>query len=325
VKLFFFGTSSGKPTRSRNVAVAALSFANRSGWYLIDCGEGTQQQILRSPYSLHDLRAVFITHVHGDHCFGLPGLLGSAALGNRRAPLSIIAPRSLRELIEVSLRCTHLNLSFRWEFQDVEGRELVFKDHGVEVTRHVLSHRVPSYAYRFVEQGMKKRLDVSELVRRLVPRGPLWGRLQEGEDVRLENGETVRSGEVTLEKWPRRRVVMAGDNDSPGLLREACAEADLLVHEATFTEALRRSLPSDFGHCSAAEVARFAEAINLPNLVLTHFSARFRESGGARFPLSQLFEDARRYYGGNLLLARDLTGYRLGCDGILRQEMESSP
>lgn len=320
MELFFFGTSSGKPTRSRNVAGAALSFATQTGWYLVDCGEGTQQQILRSPFSVHDLRAIFITHVHGDHCFGLPGLLASAALGNRREPLSIIAPRLLRDFIETSLRCTHLNLSFRLEFQDVETREEVFRDRGVEVTRHPLSHRVPSYAFRFVERGVKKKLNISELVRRLVPRGPLWGRLQAGKDVRLDDGTMVRSGEVTLEKWQRRRVVLAGDNDSPGLLREACAEADLLVHEATFTEALRRSLPSDFGHCSAAEVARFAEAIKLPNLVLTHFSARFREAQDCSYPLNQLFEDARRYYSGNLLLARDLTGYRLGRDGVLRQE-----
>src|SRR5690606_5869892 len=160
MRLTFLGTSSGTPTRSRNVSGLAINRKNRKEWFLVDCGEGTQHQILRTAYSLSRLSAVFITHVHGDHCYGLPGLLSSASMQGRSKPLPIVAPIALHEFLRVAFETTKVELSFHIEFVAVENLLEPLEIDGFAVTRIPLSHRVPSYAYRFEETRLPRKLDV---------------------------------------------------------------------------------------------------------------------------------------------------------------------
>lgn len=315
MELHFLGTSSGTPTRTRNVSGVALRSAG--GWVLIDCGEGTQHRILQTSLSPHDLRAVFITHLHGDHCYGLPGLLASAGLLNRTAPLAIVGPAPLERYVRGVMETTALGLPYPIRFIDVaDAADVGLSDLAVTVT--ALSHRMPSYAYGFTELVVERRLDGGRLAAAGVPRGPLWGALQGGADVTLPDGRTVTSAEVLLPPRRPRRIVIAGDNDTPGLLAGAVCGADVLVHEATYTEAILAKVGPAPQHSSALRVAGFARDAAVPNLVLTHFSPRYQDRHGP-LTLADIEAEALAAYGGNLFLARDLARYCLDRHGVLAE------
>jgi ribonuclease Z len=316
MELQFFGTSSGTPTRTRNVAGLALRTAG--GWVLVDCGEGTQHRILRTSHSLHELRAIFVTHLHGDHCYGLPGLLASAGLLNRTAPLAIVGPAPLERYVRGVMETTELRLPYPVEFIDVAGCDRAGLLPDLAVTATALSHRIPSYAYAFTETAVERRLDAARLAAADVPRGPLWGQLQGGRDVTLPDGRTVHAADVLLPPRRPRRVVIAGDNDRPELLAGAVRSADVLVHEATYTEAVLHKVGPGPQHSSALRVARFAAQAAVPNLVLTHFSPRYQDSEGP-LTVADVAAEARGAFGGRLFLARDLARYELDKEGKLTE------
>lgn len=315
--LLFLGTSSGTPTRSRNVSGLALIEETGKRWYLIDCGEATQHQLLRTPLSLHGLTAIFITHVHGDHCYGLPGLLASAGMSGRREPLDIIAPAGIENWILATLRMSHTHLPFELRFHATE-QLAEWRNVSLYVERVELSHRVPCFGYSFTETRPDPKLDVDKLVRSGVPRGPIWGELARGKDAVLD-GRRLRSEEYLTFGRPPRRIVVGGDNDQPELLSDLCRSADVLVHEATYTQDIAARGKAHFGHSTAISVASFAEAMTIPNLLLTHFSARYQANPERSPSTEDLRCEASSVYGGRLFLAEDLARYRLGRDGRVEQ------
>lgn len=320
----FLGTSAGTPTRARNVTGLALRHGGPKHWYLIDCGEGTQHQLLRTRYSVMQLRAIFITHVHGDHSFGLPGLLASASMAGRTEPLPIIAPRPIRTFIETTLANTDSNLSYELRFFDSEAKDFIWEDHAVRVTTAPLSHRVPCHAFVFTETNLERQLLTDKLRAAGIAAGPIWGQLQQGEDVQLEDGNMLYSKDyVTVTRSPRR-IVVAGDNDTPELLQDACKDAQVLVHEATYTQEVSDRVGPWPQHSSATQVARFAESVGLPNLVLTHFSSRYQFSHNTAPLIGEIEEEAKAIYNGNLFLAQDFAEYRLNKDMSLEPVIAKS-
>ena len=313
--LLFLGTSSGTPTRSRNVTGLALTEATGKGWYLIDCGEATQHQLLRTPLSLHALRAIFITHVHGDHCFGLPGLLASAGMSGRTQPLEIIAPDGIEQWIAMTLRTSHTYLPFELVFHATETLG-EWRNNILRAESIALSHPVPSYGYRFTEARPDPRLNTVRLDAHGIPRGPLWGQLARGFDVEHE-GRTLLSDDYLIFDRAPRCVVVGGDNDRPELLAQACEEAQVLIHEATYTQSIADNARAYFGHSTAAAVAGFAESAAVPNLVLTHFSARYQANPGRSPSIEEVRKEATALYSGHLFLAADFARYRLTTDGKL--------
>ena len=313
--LLFLGTSSGTPTKARNVAGLALLEDAGKGWYLIDCGEGTQHRLLRTPLSLHDLRAIFITHVHGDHCYGLPGLLASAGMMGRKAALEIIAPEGIETWVRATLQMSQSWLGYELNFHAVETLD-EWRNPNVRVAASALSHRVPSYGYSFTEARPDPRLDIDRLERDGVPRGPLWGQLARGFDVQHE-GRTLRSDDYLSFSRAPRRIVIGGDNDRPELLLDACQGAQVLVHEATYTQPVAMAAGDQFGHSTAAQVAMFAQQAELPNLVLTHFSARYQAGQKRGHSIDDVRQEAAEHYQGQLFLARDFLRMTLSKDGVL--------
>ena len=308
MKLLFLGTSAGVPTKQRNVSGIALRESKGKGWYLVDCGEGTQHQVLHTKLSFHSLKAILITHVHGDHCYGLPGILASAAMGGRKAPLTIVAPAGIKTWLAATCEVTQLCLPFALEFIASDNLPSV-EFENITVGTFSLSHRVASYAYVFTERKVDAALDVAKLAQKGIPRGPLWGQLKQGFDIEFA-GEPLRSHDYLIFKNTPRKVVIAGDNDQPDLLSEACAEAQVLVHEATYTEEMAERV-GDVGHSYAKLVAAFAESIKLPNLVLTHFSPRYQFSPNASPSIEDIRKEAEGTYSGSLFLARDFSEYTL--------------
>lgn len=314
--LTFLGTSAGLPTRERNVTGLALSLERQREWYLIDCGEGTQQQLLRTRYSAAKLRAIFITHIHGDHCYGMPGLIASAQMGGRTAPLTICAPAGIQEFIEAVQRYTDLSrLSYPLEFMRSDRVDFCYRDENVCVDSIELSHRVPSFGYRLVEQVHERALDPEKLAALNVPRGPLWGELQHGQPVQLPDGRTIAPEQVCQPQRSPRRVVVGGDNDRPELLEEALRGCDALIHEATFTEDVLARVGPQYQHSTPAQVAKTAQRLQIPHLLLTHFSQRYRRHAPAgEHSLADLRHEAQQFYRGNLIMAEDFASYELTRD-----------
>lgn len=347
LKLTFLGTSAGVPTKQRNVTALAIECLNphTSGvqqesrqqnnqskksrpWVLIDCGEGTQQQLLHTKLSLHQLAAICITHVHGDHCYGLPGLLASAAMSGRREPLTLIAPKAIATLLDAITATTELYLPFALNFIAIEE---VLAEQGdtnkvnislsdqqqLDIDITLLSHRVASHAFGITQTISRRTLNTDKLVADGIPASALWGKLQQGEDVTTEDNRQLHSVDYVDDEVQRTRVVVAGDNDTPNCLRKAVIDADLLVHEATYTHEVLTKIQAknpdyDPMHSSAQLLGEFAQAAGLKNLILTHFSARYQgfDNPNSKTPnMAHIRLDAESVYQGNLWLAADFDQY----------------
>ncbi|MEG0246068.1 MAG: MBL fold metallo-hydrolase, partial [Pseudomonas sp.] len=202
--LLFLGTSAGVPTKARNVSATAVIEASGRHWYLIDCGEGTQHRLLQTPLSIRDLRGIFITHVHGDHCFGLPGLLASAGMSGRTQPLDIILPAALHDWVRLGLTASDTYLPFEVRLLAVESLT-DWRSETLQVSTVQLSHRVPSVGFVFTELNPEPRLDVQRLDAEGIPRGPLWGDLAKGLPIEHE-GRTLHGQDYLRASRPARRV-----------------------------------------------------------------------------------------------------------------------
>jgi ribonuclease Z len=264
LSVFFAGTGGSVPTARRGLPATLI----RAGGdrLLFDCGEGTQRQLLRST-GLPDLDAVFITHFHLDHWFGLPGMLKTMDLRDREKPLTVYGPPGLRALLD-SLRAIIGRLNYRLDVVDLDRYEEVGFDNYV-VTPFPVEHRIPAYGYALIEDDRPGRFDV-EAARRLgITPGPDFKRLQDGQTV-----DGVTPDQVIGESRKGRRIVLSGDT-TPCQGTEAFAlDADVLVHEATFTEQ-ERDRARETGHSTAAGAALLARDARVRTLALTHLSTRF--------------------------------------------------
>ena len=327
MEFLFLGTSAGTPTRNRNVTALAVRKPQQRGWLLVDCGEGTQHQILKTALSLNTLSTICITHVHGDHCYGLPGVLASAGMGKRQAPLTVIAPRAIQMWFETTRALTDLYLSYPIEFVAVEDMQDAWVTDDFVIRAYPLSHRVPCYAYQLTERpATTRRLNIAKLTEHQIPSAPYWRQLQLGENQQLPDGRQLIAEDYCLPAAPPRQVVVAGDNDTPALLQAACQDAQLLIHEATYTTEVSAKVGEFPQHSDAARVAKFAASVALPNLILTHFSSRYAPEGCPSPSLDELAAEARLDYHGQLFLAHDFDQFCLDTAGSLtRSATLSSP
>ena len=316
MELQFLGTSSGTPSRARNVSGLAVRATGSKHWYLVDCGEGTQHRILRTNYSPIGLRAIFITHIHGDHCYGLPGLLASAGLLNRSEPLLIAGPPAVERFVRGVMESTELRLPYALVFAAIAPGWTIDTLPDFHVEAAELSHRVPSFAFAFTEKSIERRLDTAKLERDGIASGPGWGQLQRGEDIDLPDCRVARSADYLLPGRRQRKIIVAGDNDTPSLLAAQAQDAHVLVHEATYTEEVLQKVGPGPQHSSARATAAFAQSAGLPNLVLTHFSPRYQQ-GSDGLSMAALEAEARAAYSGNLFLADDLQRFSLDRHGTL--------
>lgn len=296
VELTFLGTGSGAPTRARNVSATALHLPQRGEWWLFDCGEGTQHQILRAPQvRLSQLTRIFLTHLHGDHLFGLPGLLASRALAQGgTGPVTIHAPEALESWLRATLRASGMRPGFPLAIHPVRPG-IVCEGDDFTVLAAPTRHRIESYGYAVMEREQPGRLQV-EAVRALgVPEGPLFGRLKNGEQVELPDGRVIDGGTLVGPPRPGRKVVLSGDTVFSPELVALAAGADLLVHEATYAEA-DRALAERAHHATAAMAAEVARQAGVRALALTHFSARYEGGEAGAVTLEALRAEARAIF-----------------------------
>ena len=318
MELIFLGTSSGTPTKTRNVSGLAIKMINTKSWCLVDCGEGTQQQVLKTKLSLNQLSAIFITHLHGDHCYGLSGLLASAAMSRREKDLFIIGPAKTRDYFESIQKHSQMHLPYKTTFIAVENIHSLKEIENFDIEIIKLSHRIESYAYVFIEKNIKAKLNVEKLKQDKIEAGIIWNKLHNGENVNLDNGTLLKSDDYVMNKRSARKIIIAGDNDKPSLLTKQAKQANVLVHEATYTDVVAQKVGSAPQHSSAKTIAEFASDVSLKNLVLTHFSPRYQDNTQKSPSILDIKNEAELYYKGCLFLAHDFECLQLNSDGELK-------
>ena len=268
--MLFLGTAGAAPTAQRGLT----AFLVRRGGVaiLIDCGEGTQRQMLRSGAGLVDVDEILLTHLHADHYLGLPGMLKTFALRGREAPLRVYGPSGLETLMRV-LHPVIGRVGYELELVELEPADWIGHEE-FRVESFATSHDIPSLGYALVEDERPGRFDLDEARRLGVPEGPAFGRLQRGETVVLDSGEEVTAAQVLGETRRGRRVVFSGDTRPCPAMIEAAAAADVLIHEATFLEdeAVRAR---QTGHTTARQAGRIATDAQVTLLAVTHLSTRY--------------------------------------------------
>lgn len=302
MELQFLGTGAGMPSKMRNTSAVVLNLsAEGQGYWLFDCGEATQHQILHTSLKPRKISKVFITHLHGDHIFGLPGLIGSRSFLGGNEPLDIYGPAGLAEWLETTLRITNTHLNYELQIHEIE-EGIVVEDDEFLVVANSLQHVIPCLGYRIEQKPLPGKLLIDKVKEAGVPNGPLLKQLKDGEDVTLEDGQIVRSYDVTGEPQDGFTVTILGDTSYCAAAVGLAQDADILVHEATF-DMDTGNLAKEYGHSTIGDAARVAQEAGVTTLIANHISARFmpsdvaklREQGEAIFSTLHIAEDFARF------------------------------
>ncbi|MDP4098621.1 ribonuclease Z [Paenibacillus sp. P96] len=305
--IYFLGTNAGVPTLQRNVTSVALRLLEeRRTMWLFDCGEGTQQQILRSPLKLSKLEKIFITHLHGDHLFGLPGLLSSRAYQGGTSPLTVYGPAGLKQYIDMSLELSQSRINYRLDVVEHHGG-LIFEDEQFKVEAALLEHRVDSYGYRVTEKDKPGKLDAAVMEKYGIRPGPLYGKLKRGEAIELDDGRVIQPREVLGVPKKGRIVTILGDTRpcrNALLLSEG---ANLMIHEATFLHDLAETA-YEYHHSTSLQAAETAKDAGAGALIMTHFSSRYKDMD----QLQELLDEAKSVFP-NSMLAEEHVLFQVPC------------
>ncbi|MBC1580173.1 ribonuclease Z [Listeria seeligeri] len=305
MELVFLGTGAGVPSRGRNVTSIALSMLNeRNAIWLFDCGEATQHQILRSQIKLSKLEKIFITHMHGDHIFGLPGLLSSRSFQGGDSDLTIYGPVGIQAYVETSLKLSGTRLTYKIIFEEIEPG-LIFEDEMFTVTADELDHGMLSYGYRIVEKDKQGALDAARLKEDGVEPGPIFQRLKNGEVVTLPDGREI-DGENYIGAPQKGKIIsIFGDTRETASEFALAENADVLIHEATF-EGDKGKMAAEYMHSTTIQAAELAKKAGVKKLILTHISSRYdRDASKA------LLIEAKSVFE-NTEIAYDLAVFQIG-------------
>ena len=295
------GTASAIPTKTRHLSAVALRRQGRM--LLFDCGEGTQRQLLRAGLNRARLDGVFITHFHGDHFYGLMGMLSTLGLLEREEPLTVVGPAGIEEIVSAlpGLASGWLPYPIRYVelAEDFEHRTVLETDEYV-VEARPLEHRTFCAGFRFAEKPRAGHLDAEAAKARGVTEHAHFRQLKRGEAVTLENGAVVQPGAVVGPERPGISFAYVVDTRPCAGGRQLAEDVDLLYHEATFCDDMQKRA-KDTGHTTAREAATLAAEADAARLLLGHFSARYdtpeplAREAQAVFPNAEAAEELRRY------------------------------
>jgi ribonuclease Z len=292
VQITFLGTSSGVPTRSRNVSSVALRLSQRAEVWLFDCGEGTQHQLLRSDLKSSQIRRIFITHMHGDHIYGLMGLLASCGLAGSTERIDLYGPPELEDYLRAGKKYSHTNFSFPVQVHAVQPG-IVYEDEEYIVSCRSLKHRIPACGYRVEEKDRPGRFNLEKATAMGIPPGPIYGKLKRGETVTLPDGRQFKGSEFCGEPEVGRKVVYCTDTVYCDNAVELARDADVLIHEATFAHQ-DAQLAFERLHSTSTMAAQVALGAGVKQLIMTHFSPRY--APGNAIMLDDLLQEARAIF-----------------------------
>lgn len=270
LRILFLGTSGSWPTIQRNVASTAIH--RGSEVLLFDCGEGTQRQLQRTTLSYMQITSIFISHFHGDHFLGLPGLIQTMQLNDRTTPLHLYGPPGMNKLTAQLLTLGYFRPVYEIVSHEIDDGETLHFD-GYDIKTLATKHNVPSLAYSLEEHMRPGKFNKPKALHLDIPEGPLFSKLQHGQTITLKNGTTITPGMVLGPPRKGRKIVITGDTTYDENLIQFSKEADVLIHDATFDSTFVES--AEYGHSTAAQAAMIAKQADADTLFLTHLSPRY--------------------------------------------------
>lgn len=298
MEIVFLGTGAGMPSKQRNTSSLILNLsAEQGGYWMFDCGEAAQHQLLRTSIKPRKINKIFITHLHGDHIFGLPGFLGSRSFLGGEDELIIYGPIGIKEWIMTSLRITKTHLTYPLKIEEID-EGVVYEDDQFKVSSLELEHVIQCFGFRIEQKPLPGKLLVDKAFEAGVPKGPLLKKLKDGENVELADGRVVYSKDVTGNAQEGFTITVLGDTRYCSTAVKLADKADILVHEATFDNETGE-LASEYGHSTIGDAAHTAKEAGVKELIANHISARFlqadianlQEQGSAIFPNVHIAED----------------------------------
>ncbi|CAH0179743.1 Ribonuclease Z [Peribacillus sp. Bi96] len=298
------GTGAGVPAKARNVTSIALQLLEERGTvWLFDCGEATQHQILKTAVKPRKIEKIFITHLHGDHIFGLPGLLSSRSFQGGVDKLTVYGPKGIDAYINTSLQVSGTHLKYPLEIIEIE-EGIVFEDEQFTVTAMSLDHGIYSVGYRIVEKERPGSLLVDRLLSEGVKPGPLFKALKNGQNVSLDDGRVLNGKDYLGAPQKGRIITILGDTRVCSNALILAESADYLVHEATFSAA-EAEMASAYYHSTTLQAAETALKAGAKHLILTHISSRYTVEDSER-----LKEESKAIFA-NTIMAEDLMAIRV--------------
>lgn len=275
-KLTILGCNAATPTTNSYPTAQYLQFADR--YFLIDCGEGTQMQLRRYKGKFNKIHHIFISHLHGDHFFGLIGLISTFQLLGRIADLHIYGPRGIKEIVETQLRLTQSYKTYTICYHELESKEseLIFEDHFMQVFTIPLKHRIYCNGYLFKEKIKKRKINIEEVVKYPEIETCDYQNLKNGRDYILENGKIIKNEKLTFDPPKSLSYAFCSDTSFKPSIVPLIKNVDLLYHEATFLED-KKALAKKTGHSTALEAAQIAQESTVGRLILGHYSNRYSD------------------------------------------------
>jgi len=294
MKVTFLGTAGAIPTQKRSLPSVVLQCGNEL--LMFDCGEGAQRQMLTAKVGYHKEMRIFITHMHGDHVLGLPGLLQTMALMDRQRGVDVYGPVGIAHFLECLQETLQFAVTYPMQIHEVSDAGLVCDTENYAVTAAKSNHVLPSFAFCFQEKPRAGKFHPEKAKALGVSVGEAFGRLQRGETIQLPNGTVVQPSDVADAPRKGRKIIYTGDTRPFPEFAAFAAEADLVVHESTFDDALAEKAQVD-GHSTPSQAAKETAEAHAKKLVLTHISARYSDS-------TILVEQAKKFFA-DVVVAED--------------------
>jgi len=296
LKVIFLGTAAGVPTPQRSLP--AILVQREGEQLMFDCGEGVQRQLFMAKCSLNKKMKIFITHMHGDHVLGLPGMLQTMALLNRERKLDVYGPPRIKDFLQGIRDTVPFVLTFPLEIHEVEQAGVICDEEEYSVEAVPSKHVIPGYAYAYIEKPRPGRFYPEKAKSLGVPEGPLWSELQRGQKVKLANGHVVAPEDVAGTPRQGRKIVYTGDTRAFKALEKFAGGADLLIHDSTLGEELA-ARAKEYGHSTPDQAAETAKKAGVKKLVLTHISQRYEDTSTWLRQAKKIFK--------NTVVAEDFT------------------
>lgn len=299
IKVTILGCASAKPTANRHPSAQIVNVDEQ--YYLVDAGEGVQKQMFRYGINPLKLRGIFISHLHGDHVFGVFPLISTLGLYGRRTPLKIFAPRPFGEILESHLRYFDSDLPYEVEWVEVDttAHRIIFENNSLEVWSIPLRHRVPASGYMFREKMPELNVDKFKIERYGLSIKQIVA-AKRGEDIALDDGTVIPNAEITYLPRQPKSYAYCSDTNRSAMVARRVKGADLLYHEATYAAAERRQA-KERGHSTSVDAAEIALAAEAKRLIIGHFSSRYKEpsvlldEARAVFPATDIATEGETY------------------------------
>lgn len=315
MKLQFLGTGAGVPGKNRNVSALALKLLDElNEVWLFDCGEATQHQILNTTIKPRKITNIFITHMHGDHIYGLPGFLSSRSFQGGDGPLTIYGPPGIRQFIQATLKYSKTKLLYKLniiELEPVGGT--IHLQKGWTIDYLPLDHGILSFGYRITEPDSVGELLVDKLTDYAIPNGPMFGQLKRGETVTLADGTELNGLDFLAPDRQGKTVTILGDTRSCDNVITLAQDAHVLVHEATH-EANEGQMAYTYHHSTSKQAAEAALKAGVKQLYLNHISARYlgKDAKMLEGQAKAVFNNARLVYDFDEFSVQDIVAERVG-------------